>query len=486
MHVGDGRLDKSLARRTCSVIASMTALAAIGFGPAVAPAGASTGKPAKTDVMFVFDTSGSMGSVLEEAKQEIKEVMARISASLPEVDYGVSQVEDYPGYFGGVLEETKTEKEYEESSEKPWKLDQAVTSDPTKITTAIEGLTVGGGGDSPESYGRALWETDTNPNVQWRSGARHLIVLVADQVPHTPNVNEGIPEEFWAQSPFETGEELPGKWGIPGTELKADEKIEFHEVLRKLGSDEKPLEMVDYHDTEGDYIHYWEYWSAATGGQALEAQENGKELSSRLTTDIVEGAEGIPPCPPGFSRAPGLPCVRNPIMPTPIVTPPIKVPSSAPPIPKTIVVLEGGEIEDEFEFPEGGEAEYSGEVDDGAEAARFQPGSLVAQLGQSTAVTARHKSKKCKKGFVKKGKKCVNNAPVQYGRVKLTIPSAGKYKFKLKPSGKALAALKKGKTLNVKVTLLFTPAGTTTHILNTKFVRVHLKPKKKHHGKHKK
>jgi VCBS repeat-containing protein len=99
-------------------------------------------------------------------------------------------------------------------------------------------------------------------------------------------------------------------------------------------------------------------------------------------------------------------------------------------------------------------------------------------------VTAKHKSKKCKKGYVKKGKKCVNNAPIPYGRVKITIPSAGKYKLKLKPSAKALAALKQGKTLHVKVTLVFTPAGTTTHILNVKVVRVHLKPKKKHHGKH--
>lgn len=112
------------------------------------------------------------------------------------------------------------------------------------------------------------------------------------------------------------------------------------------------------------------------------------------------------------------------------------------------------------------------------------------QLGQATAVlakkggkTGKGKGKKCKKGYVKKGKQCVSNAPIPYGKVHYVIPSAGKYKLKIKPSGKALGALKKGKTLKVKLTLEFTPTGTTTHILSTTFVNVHLKPHKAHKPK---
>ncbi len=84
------------------------------------------------------------------------------------------------------------------------------------------------GGDLPEAYGRALWETATNSLIGWRPGARHEIVLIADNVPHTPNVNEGIPSEFQFTEPFndgeeawpDTGEELPGMWGIPGTTVE--------------------------------------------------------------------------------------------------------------------------------------------------------------------------------------------------------------------------------------------------------------------------
>jgi hypothetical protein len=244
-----------------------------------APASVSAATAPQTDVMFVFDTSGSMGGVLEEAKAEIQEVMARLEGSLPSVEFGLAEVRDYGG------------SEYDPEPEiEPWKLDMPVTSNVAGVSEAISALYATGGGDGPEAYGRALWETDTNPNVGWRPGARHLIVLVADQVPHDPNVDEGIPEEFWAApSPWDTGEELPGTWGIPGTQLKAGETLDFHSVLRQLASDGKPLEMVDYHDTDGDYIHYWESWAALAGGTAVEADEGGNELASKLIP-LVERA----------------------------------------------------------------------------------------------------------------------------------------------------------------------------------------------------
>ncbi len=479
-------------------------LLAIGFGPTVAPAGASA--PAKTDVMFVFDTSGSMQGVLEEAKEEIKTLIANTEASLPNAEFGVANVEDLPGYFSGAPFGEKTKKEYEEDTEKPWHLWQALTNEGPKVEEAISKLSESevahSGGDLPEAYGRALYETATNAFIGWRDGARHEIVLIGDNVPHTPNVNEGIPTGLQLTEPFNdgveawanTGEELGGEWGIPGTQWKAGESLEFHKTLQRLNTEEKPLAMVDYfhtgEDEKSNYIHYWEYWAAATGGQAITADEGTKSLGAKLANIIKESAEGIPPCKPGYSRAPGMPCVPNPTPPpTTTTTPtPVKVisaPPTLPPIPKTIVVdEENGEIEDEFEFPEGGEIEFSGDVSEGAEAARFQAGPLMSPLGQQVAVTARHRNKRCKKGYVKKGKKCVSNAPIPYGQVRLTIPAAGRYRLRLKPSGRALAALKRGKSLNVTVTLKFTPAGTATHILDVKVVRVRLKPKKKHHGRH--
>ncbi|MHB8492573.1 MAG: vWA domain-containing protein, partial [Solirubrobacteraceae bacterium] len=286
--------------------ATMALLAFTAAGPGAAAASAAT--PAATDVMFVFDTSGSMNTALEEAKSQIAAVMAHLSATLPNVDYGVAEVRD----FGG--------SEYDPEPEiVPWRLDQAVTSNATAVSEAISRLSAFGGGDPPEAYGRALWETDTNPTVGWRRGARHLIVLVADQVPHNPNLDEGIPEADWASpSPWNTGEELPGTWGIPDTQLKEGEKLDFHAVLHQLASDGKPLEMVDYYDNEGDYVHYWETWAAISGGQALEAHEGANELPGKLGSIIETGAvAAAPECPAGLVRNENGECAAAPPPPPP-------------------------------------------------------------------------------------------------------------------------------------------------------------------------
>ena len=229
---------------------------------------------APTDVVLVFDTSGSMESALGEAKSEIQEVMSRLRGSISSVEFGVAEVRDTGEEVSGSY---------------AWKLDQSVTSSTTAISEAINPLTAFGGGDSPEAYGRALYETDTNPSVGWRPGARHLIVLIADQVPHTPDVNEGVNEAFWAQNPFNTGEELEAPAGITNTQWAPGVNIQFKEDLKRLVADGKPLETVDYHSTSTNYIHYWEYWAGLGGGSAVEASEAGKELATRLI-GLVEGA----------------------------------------------------------------------------------------------------------------------------------------------------------------------------------------------------
>jgi von Willebrand factor type A domain len=292
-------LGKRAPRRAYGLAA--TALLTIGFGPTLASATAAT--PAHTDVMLLFDTSGSMGSQLTEAKNEIQEVIAHVSATLPDAQFGVAEVRDFAS-----SEEVVT-------FEKPWKLDQAITADSSAVKAAIEPLSANGGGDFPESYGRALWETDTNPNVGWRAGARHVIILVADNVPHDNNLDEGIPESSWASegtpAPWNTGEEKPGPWGIPGTLMTPAVDRNFQHTLEELNADGKPIGMVDFSGAHG-YLPYWEHWAAATGGQALEAGSG--ELATKVTTLITTGATStLPACAAGQVRdASGVCVVQHP------------------------------------------------------------------------------------------------------------------------------------------------------------------------------
>ncbi len=297
------------SRRLCSLIAASAALGAIGFGPAASGAAAET--PAHTDVLFLFDTSGSMSGELAEAKEKVASVMETVSAHLPDAQFGVANVEDIPGYNEGAFTETETEQQYAENKEKAWRLDQSITTDRTKVLSTINALTIGYGGDGPEAYSRALWESDTNPTVGWRPGSRHEIVLIADNVPHDVNLNEGLPESQWLTNPFDTNEEPGGKFGIAGTTWTPGTNLRIRNVVSQLGSDGKPLESVEFFGSEDHYLPYWEYWAALSGGQALNG--SSKELATELTTIIETGAtKALTGCPAGQVRVGEEACVVPP------------------------------------------------------------------------------------------------------------------------------------------------------------------------------
>ena len=63
----------------------------------VLPSSAGAAPPAHTDVVFVFDTSGSMEDALEEASDEIQQAMTQIGAALPDAQFGLAEVRDYGG-----------------------------------------------------------------------------------------------------------------------------------------------------------------------------------------------------------------------------------------------------------------------------------------------------------------------------------------------------------------------------------------------------
>lgn len=295
-------------RRLCTMIAAVAALLIAGYGPAVSSAGADT--PAHTDVLFLFDTSGSISSELTEAKEKIASVMESVGAHLPDVAFGVAFVEDIPGYENGTFKSTLSEQEYAEDREKAWALTQPITTDREKVVSAIKALTIDFGGDGPEAYGRALWESDTNPTVGWRPGARHEIVLIADNVPHDTNLNEGLPESVWAQSPFDTFEEPPGKFGIPGTVWASGTNLGIRNVTAQLAADGKPLQSIEYLGA-GPYLPYWEYWAALSGGQAIDGTSG--ELATTLTKIIETGAtKALTGCPAGQVRVGEEACIVPP------------------------------------------------------------------------------------------------------------------------------------------------------------------------------
>jgi hypothetical protein len=434
-------------RRSLILLALVASMSLIALQPTVASAA-----PAHTDVMFVFDTTGSMGEALGEATEEIEQAMVRIRGELPDVKFGLAEMRDYtdvvnPGFFAYDDEEAGL-------GYKPWSLLSPIGSAEGTIKTQLSTLIASGGGDSPEAYGRALYETAQNPAVGWRAGARGVIILVADDVPHDNELNEGIPPEFWVESPFDTGVD-PGPDNIVGT---ADDLDFQSTVLPTLVNDGRPLEFVDYHGYP-PYLPYWQNWAARTGGNALEGGIAGN-LSAQLTALVVAGANApLPACPAGTVRDSTEHCVVPPPAPLP------PAPAPAPPAPSNTfsivpriscagvchVVLV------QITFGSAGNVVMESIV-------AGEPSSLVrsAQSGAAKPKAKGHKSK----ALIQRTSQAVK-------------AGANSLKVKLTPAG--VAQLKKKGKLGLKLKVTFTPTGGSA---KTSIVHLTVTPKAKGGGKH--
>jgi hypothetical protein len=71
-------------------------------------------------------------------------------------------------------------------------VDRGITTDTNAVRAAINGLTLGHGEDLPESYSRALYETYADPSVGWRTGAKKIVIMFGDDIPHDPAYATGI------------------------------------------------------------------------------------------------------------------------------------------------------------------------------------------------------------------------------------------------------------------------------------------------------
>ena len=133
------------------------------------------------DVFFLFDLTGSMGGVLDSARTEANDLMTDLSALVPDSQFGAGSFMDYNGSFSHCGYSST----YGSGIDYPYRLDQDITDDKVAVSSAIDGLILGYGNDGPESYTRALWETQF---LSWRPGAQRVVVIFQDNVPHDCNL----------------------------------------------------------------------------------------------------------------------------------------------------------------------------------------------------------------------------------------------------------------------------------------------------------
>jgi predicted DNA-binding WGR domain protein len=123
------------------------------------------------EVVFSFDTTGSMYPCLTQVRRNVKSTVTRLFEEIPGIRIGIIAHGDYCDkghpYITKHLE---------------------LTDDVAAICRFVEKVEQTGGGDAPECYELVLNEARSQP---WTKKATKALVLIGDDVPHPPAHNPG-------------------------------------------------------------------------------------------------------------------------------------------------------------------------------------------------------------------------------------------------------------------------------------------------------
>jgi hypothetical protein len=130
--------------------------------------------PPKPDIVFLADTTGSMGSEIANVKSNVASIMADVTAAQPNAQFGAAQYRDF------------------NCDPQPFNLDQAITDDTAAVQTAVNTWGPMGGCDEPEAQLFALHELATSAATGFRPESSRIIVWFGDAPGHDPS--NGITE----------------------------------------------------------------------------------------------------------------------------------------------------------------------------------------------------------------------------------------------------------------------------------------------------
>jgi hypothetical protein len=128
------------------------------------------------DLTFVIDTTGSMDDDIAAVKASATQIVTTIAGSGDDYRVAVVDFRDFPV------------APYGRTGDYPSRIALNFSTDPTAISNAINGLTIGNGDDWPESVYSGLM---AGINLTWRAGAEKVIILMGDAPPHDPEPTTG-------------------------------------------------------------------------------------------------------------------------------------------------------------------------------------------------------------------------------------------------------------------------------------------------------
>ncbi|MEN3356490.1 MAG: hypothetical protein V7637_472 [Mycobacteriales bacterium] len=161
-------------------VSTGTALAAPGVTPAtvtldLAPGASTTITktvstppiPPKPDIVFLVDTTGSMGSVISNVQTNAHTILNDVVSAQPDAQFAVAEYKDA-------------------ADTPPFRVVQNLTANQTAVNNGLDALAAGGGGDTPEDGINGLFQVSTGA-VTFRPGSARIVLLIGDAPSHDPS-----------------------------------------------------------------------------------------------------------------------------------------------------------------------------------------------------------------------------------------------------------------------------------------------------------
>lgn len=123
--------------------------------------------PPKPDIVFLSDTTGSMGGAIGNVKTNVATIMDQVRAAQPDAEFGAAEYKDFTTDCATA-----------------YKLNQAVTDVTTDVVNAVGTWAAGCGVDTPEADFWGLHNLVADAG--WRSGSSKIIIWIGDAPSHDP------------------------------------------------------------------------------------------------------------------------------------------------------------------------------------------------------------------------------------------------------------------------------------------------------------
>jgi hypothetical protein len=189
--------------------------------------------PPKADIVLAVDTTSSMGAAITDAKNDANGIVGRIKSSIPGAHFAVVDFKDYPfSPFG-------------DPSDYAYKLVTGFTDSAVSVKTGLDTMTASGGNDLPESFNRVFFETYSDPNLVYQTGAPRFLIVLSDDIPHDTNQNATF------SGCQNTSANDPGRDSDDGTNNSPADDLQTKQTLDGLKANNTNVSFVTYNPGGG-------------------------------------------------------------------------------------------------------------------------------------------------------------------------------------------------------------------------------------------